>query len=352
MILDTQQWAYLHGKPQTSGVLKQQPEDFVVKEVLGFEPCGEGEHIYVWLRKSGLNTAYVAEQLARFAGVHPRAVTFSGRKDKYAVTEQWFGVHIPGKHDPDWKDFSLSGARILAAKRHNKKLRTGIHKGNKFELVLRDLKHSDALQQRLEKLSQGVPNYFGPQRFGINNGNLHLGLRMLEGETIRNRQKRSMAISALRAWLFNQTLSERIRLGHFDKILTGDIMVLSGSNSYFCAETMDEELNSRLQSGDILLSAPLWGQGLPDSRSEALKFEQEVAGQYEILSKALEELGLKQDRRAISLLPHDLQWQIAEDTLRLTFSLPPGGFATALVREVLTAEEQPGGTEHAHTTEQ
>ncbi|ALT00503.1 pseudouridine synthase [Lacimicrobium alkaliphilum] len=351
-MLDTQHWAYLWGKPQASGLLKQQPEDFIVKEVLGFEPCGEGEHIYVWLRKSGLNTAYVAEQLARFAGVHPRAVTFSGRKDKYAITEQWFGVHMPGKYDPDWKDFSLPGAQILETKRHNKKLRTGIHKGNKFELVLRDLKHSDALEQRLEKLSQGVPNYFGPQRFGINNGNLHLGLRMLQGESIRNRQKRAMAISALRAWLFNQTLSERIRLGHFDKILTGDIMVLSGSNSYFCAEAVDEELGNRLRSGDILLSAPLWGQGLPDSRADALQFEQQVAGQYEMLSKGLEALGLKQDRRAINLLPDHLQWQIAEDTLRLTFSLPPGGFATALVREVLTAEEQTKGTEHAHTTEQ
>lgn len=352
MILDPQQWAYLHGKPQASGLLKQQPDDFVVKEELGFEPCGEGEHIYVWLRKSGLNSAYVAEQLARFAGVHPRAVTFSGRKDKYAVTEQWFGVHMPGKHDPDWKDFSLPGARILETKRHHKKLRTGIHKGNKFELVLRNLQHSDTLEQRLKKLSQGVPNYFGPQRFGSNNGNLHLGLRMLQGESIRNRQKRSMAISALRAWLFNQTLSERIRLGHFDKILTGDIMVLSGSNSYFCAEAVDEALENRLGSGDILLSAPLWGQGLPDSRSDALKFEQQVAGQYEMLSKGLEELGLKQDRRAINLLPKNPQWQIADDTLKLTFSLPPGGFATALIREVLTAEEQTRGTEHAHTTEQ
>lgn len=120
MILNTQQWAYLYGQPETTGIIKQQPQDFIVREVLGFEPCGEGEHIFLWLRKSGLNSAFVAERLARFAGVHPRAVTFSGRKDKHAVTEQWFGVHLPGKRDPDWKEFSLPGAEILKAGRHNK----------------------------------------------------------------------------------------------------------------------------------------------------------------------------------------------------------------------------------------
>ncbi|GGD49905.1 tRNA pseudouridine(13) synthase TruD [Lacimicrobium alkaliphilum] len=352
MILETQQWAYLYTKPQAKGLIKQQPEDFIVRETLGFEPCGEGEHIFVWLRKCGLNTAYVAEQLARFAGVHPRAVTFSGRKDKYAVTEQWFGVHLPGKREPQWDDFALPGATIIESKRHNKKLRTGIHKGNQFELVLRDLTNTDTLEQRLTKVGQGVPNYFGPQRFGTNNGNLHLGLRMLQGETIRNRQKRSMAISALRAWLFNQTLSERIRLGCFDKILAGDIMVLSGSNSYFCAGSADKELLHRLASRDILLSAPLWGQGLPDSQAEALTFEQQIATEYELVSKGLEDLGLKQDRRPIRLSPQNLDWQLTEDTLKLTFSLPPGGFATAVVRELLIAEEQIKGAEHANSTEQ
>lgn len=101
MNFDTSHWHYCYGKPLGTGLLKQHPEDFIVREQLGYTPCGEGEHIYLWVRKTGLNTANVAEQLARFAGVHPRNVSFSGRKDKHAVTEQWIGVHLPGKQDPD-----------------------------------------------------------------------------------------------------------------------------------------------------------------------------------------------------------------------------------------------------------
>ncbi|WP_088330132.1 tRNA pseudouridine(13) synthase TruD [Lacimicrobium sp. SS2-24] len=350
--MDTHHWAYLYGPPKSRGILKQEPQDFIVKEHLGFEPCGEGEHIFVWLRKTGLNTAFVAEQLARFVGVHPRAVTFSGRKDKHAVTEQWFGVHLPGKHEPVWRDFDLPGATILASNRHNKKLRTGTHKGNRFELCLRDIQADPSLEARLEKVKLGVPNYFGEQRFGIAQGNLHLGMRMLEGETIRNRQKRSMAISALRAWLFNQTLSERIEGGHFANMLPGDIMILAGSNSFFCAQQVEEALLCRLTQGDIQLSAPLWGEGQPESQGDALRFEQEVADRYATLSAGLAGLGLRQERRPLKLLPEDLSWQLSDDQLKLSFSLPPGGFATAVVRELMMTVEPTKGTQHAHITEQ
>ena len=197
MKLNTSHWAYLHGKPVSTGVLKQQPADFIVREKLGFEPCGEGEHVFLWVRKAGLNTAWLAEQLARFAGLHPRNVSFSGRKDKYAVTEQWIGLHMPGKQEPDWSAFQVPGAEILRVMRHNKKLRTGTHKANQFELILRRLSDPDAVVDRLPKLAGGVPNYFGEQRFGNQDGNLRLGERMLEGEVIRDRQKRSLAISRL-----------------------------------------------------------------------------------------------------------------------------------------------------------
>ena len=141
-MLTTDHWHYLHGTPITAGQLKAHPQDFVVREILGYEPCGEGEHIYLWCRKTGLNTAYIAEQIAKFCQLPLRAITYAGRKDKHAVTEQWFGVHQPGKKQFDWSALQLDGLEILHSQRHNKKLRTGVLKGNRFELLLRNVSES------------------------------------------------------------------------------------------------------------------------------------------------------------------------------------------------------------------
>lgn len=334
MNFDTSHWHYCYGKPLGTGLLKQYPEDFIVREQLGYSPCGEGEHIYLWVRKTGLNTANVAEQLARFAGVHPRNVSFSGRKDKHAVTEQWIGVHLPGKQDPDWQSFAMPGVEILKAIRHNRKLRTGTHKFNDFILTIRELSQPDEVTDRLNALTDGVPNYFGEQRFGNRNGNLFLGARLLDGETIRDRQKRSMAISALRSWLFNEFVSCRLAENGSKQTLDGDVMLLQGSNSFFCAEQWSDELQQRLQEGDIHFSAPMWGEGELASRAQALLFESTVAGHHQALCEGLAALGLSQERRALMQYPEQLQWQIEGQQLQLSFRLQAGGFATAVTREL------------------
>ncbi|MBN7818381.1 tRNA pseudouridine(13) synthase TruD [Bowmanella yangjiangensis] len=334
MNFDTSHWHYCYGKPLGTGLLKQHPEDFIVREQLGYSPCGEGEHIYLWVRKTGLNTANVAEQLARFAGVHPRNVSFSGRKDKHAVTEQWIGVHLPGKQDPDWQSFAMPGVEIIKAIRHNRKLRTGTHKFNDFILTIRELSQPDEVADRLNALTAGVPNYFGEQRFGNRNGNLFLGARLLDGETIRDRQKRSMAISALRSWLFNEFVSCRLAERGSKQALDGDVMLLQGSNSFFCAEQWSDELQQRLQEGDIQFSAPMWGQGELASRAQALLFESKVAGHHQALCEGLAALGLSQERRALMQYPEQLQWQIEGQQLQLSFRLQAGGFATAVTREL------------------
>ncbi|WP_439098874.1 tRNA pseudouridine(13) synthase TruD [Bowmanella dokdonensis] len=339
--METGHWAYLLGKPVSQGVMKQQPEDFIVREKLGFEPCGEGEHLFLWIRKTGLNTAWLAEQLARFAGVHPRNVSFSGRKDKHAVTEQWIGLHLPGKQDPDWSAFQVPGAEILRAVRHNKKLRTGTHKANQFELTLKGLSAPDSVVERLNHLSDGVPNYFGEQRFGMNDGNLRLGERMLGGEIIRDRQKRSMCISALRSWLFNEVINRRLRGSCFSQPLAGDIMILRGSQSYFCADEPDSTLISRLAERDIMISAPLWGKGDLATKGQALALEQSVALEFPELIQGLEQLGLEQDRRSLVQYPCELEWQLNGDTLKLSFELPSGGFATSVTRELIQTENHP-----------
>ena len=344
-MMQTQHWCYLNKAPVAVGQLKLEMSDFQVTEKLGYQPSGAGEHIYLWVRKTGLNTAYLAEQIARFARVSARDVTYAGRKDKYAVTEQWFSVHKPGKAEFDWRDLNVEGAEVLQAIRHDKKLRTGVLKGNRFVITIRNLQNTADLPERLARVAQqGVPNYYGAQRFGDSRydprgGNLVLAEKMLGGEEIRNRNKRSMAISALRSWLFNEFVSQRIAEGLFSKPMPGDIMLLAGSASFFCAEQIDEVIEQRLASRDIQLSVPLWGQGQLASLGEAFDYETRLASAYPEVTQALEKLGLKQERRALRLLPHDMSWQLDDNQLVLSFDLPAGAFATSVIREIVDIQQ-------------
>lgn len=374
MTLSISHWSRLYGDALGYADLKQEMHDFIVEEQLGFEPSGEGEHIFLWLEKANLNTAFVAESLAKFSKLHLRDITYAGRKDKFALTRQWFGVHIANKKEPNWNEFTLDGAKILKVTRNDRKLRVGVLKGNKFELILRNLRPSiehgakfgaesffEALSHRLELIKhQGAPNYYGSQRFGEiriasqdpqsigseqsvsthslrQGGNLSLAEKLLSGEAIRNRNKRSMAISALRSWLFNEVIHERITQHSFHQALLGDAMQLSGSNSFFVFEDEAEQtiIVQRLAEFDINITAPLWGDGKLHSAKAAKDLELKCATQFPDIIKTLNALGLKQERRAIRIIPQDFKWQIEDNNLKMQFSLPAGCFATSIVRELV-----------------
>ena len=183
---------YLHGKPEGHGLLKANPEDFVVVEDLGFAPDGEGEHILVRILKNGCNTRFVADALAKFLKIHAREVSFAGQKDKHAVTEQWLCARVPGNQMPDLSKFELEGCKVLEYARHKRKLRLGALKGNDFTLVLREVTNRDDVEKRLTAINeQGVPNYFGAQRFGIGGSNLQGALRWAQSDApVRDRNKR------------------------------------------------------------------------------------------------------------------------------------------------------------------
>lgn len=340
MSLSCQDWAYLLGKPNGKGTFKAQNSDFIVIEQLPFPIQGDGEHLFLFIEKSGLNTSFVAQQLAHFFNVKERDVGYAGRKDKFALTRQWFSVHLPGNANPNWREIQIENVRIIKAEKHNKKLRVGALSGNRFELKLRELSHKEEVEERLNSIIHtGVPNYYGPQRFGNrypdgNYGNLQLAKKLLQGEVIKKRDKRSLAISAMRSWLFNEFLSQRLSAGYFSSAMNGDTMMLAGTNSFFCADNIDDEITTRLNVRDISLSAPLWGKGANKSSGAALSFETSISEQYQDVCNTLESLNLKQERRAIVLLPTDLSWQWEGNDLFINFSLPPGCFATSVLREL------------------
>lgn len=331
-------WPRAMGVPTVRGVLKAQPEDFVVEEVFPVDFSDDGEFDWLWIEKRGDNTEYVARQLARIAGVQAKAVSYSGQKDRHAITRQWFCVHLPGKNFPSWDVPESESWKILRKGRHRQKLRLGSHRYNKFTICLQSLVGDIAdLNSRLEQIHLGVPNYFGEQRFGNEGGNIAGCRQWFAGEIKPGRFERSMYLSAARSYLFNEVLAQRVRDGNWNKGLAGDVYALRDSGSVFSAELNDETV-ARVASGDIQPTGPMFGKaGRLIVEGAVASLEEAVYEQASELCAGLLKNGLNSERRALRLIPRDFQWRFTGNkSLELSFSLPRGCFATALVRELIS----------------
>ncbi|MGB0210610.1 tRNA pseudouridine(13) synthase TruD [Algiphilus sp.] len=332
---------FAHGGPPLGGWLRTTPEDFLVDEDLGFSPGGEGEHVFLHVRKRGANTDWVAGRLAEHAGVAPGAVSYAGMKDRHAVTTQTFSVHLPGMPEPDWDGLAEPGIAITGHSRHHRKLRRGALAGNRFTITLRDVAGDrEQAEQCLRAMAaHGVPNYFGGQRFGRDSGNVNRALAFFAGRRTP-RKHHGMLISAARSHIFNAVLSERVGDGTWNRIIDGECCCLHGSRSWFPAEPGMDGLEARAAAFDIHPSGPLWGQGLLPSRGRAADLEQTVAAAYQKLVDGLGRQRLDQDRRALRLCPGALEWTWPDAaSLTLRFWLPAGSYATAVLREVAAWRE-------------
>lgn len=336
-----------YGGAPLIGRLRVSPEDFVVAEHLGYSADGEGEHAFLQVRKRGLNTADVARELARFAGVRQVDVGFAGLKDRHAVTTQYFSVHLPGRPDPDWRELNRDALQVVDVRRHRRKIRRGSLRGNRFVLVLRELAGG---RQQAEDLLQmiarrGVPNYFGPQRFGRQASNLYRAAQLLAGEGRRPKPEQlRMITSAARSYLFNRVLAARVGDTSWDRALQGEVMLLGDSGRQFHAEPEDPQLEARTSACEIHPSGPLPGDAgrclQPDGQAatiEQVALSDDLARQW---CDGLARRRVQSERRSLRLLAEDLNWEWLDDgSLRLTFGLTSGGFATTLVRELVREPE-------------
>ncbi|MCZ6618360.1 MAG: tRNA pseudouridine(13) synthase TruD [Gammaproteobacteria bacterium] len=293
-----------------SAVFKQTPEDFRVDESLDFEISGSGEHLYLFVEKRNLGTPQVADYLARQFKVDSVAVGYAGMKDKFAVARQWFSVHTsdniepPGFPQPD-----MPGLRLLEATRHERKLRRGQVRTNAFTVLLKNFR-GDGWADRLDLLAtNGVPNYFGPQRF--RGDNLQAARAWLE----KRRQRRisnfikGLYRSVLRAFLFNEVVGLRVEEGNWDEPVEGDVLIAGKP------------------------SAPLWGRGRSQSSAAALLVEEAALAPHRSLCGSLEYAGVSQQRRAQVVFAESLLWEKSGDEILLSFGLPAGSYATSLLRE-------------------
>ncbi|GAA5525661.1 tRNA pseudouridine synthase D [Microbulbifer aestuariivivens] len=302
-------WPCALGGAAIEADFRATPEDFVVEELAAPPADDGGEHVYLQVRKRAANTNWVAQQLARAAGVRPSDIGFYGLKDRHAVTTQWFSVWLGQKSAPDWSRLDTDEFVILKSYRGPRKLRRGEHVGNRFVITLRNVRGDrERATAILERLGQGVPNYFGEQRFGRDGGNLDLAMR-IAGQSARvKRTERAFAMSAARSWLFNQVLAQRVTRHCWLQAMPGE--------------------------PEAEPSGPLWGRGRNPATGELAELESSVTDQWTLICDWLEHCGLQQERRPLALRPEGYEFRWLEDDLELSFALPPGAFATAVLREL------------------
>lgn len=316
-----------------SAMFKQSNNDFVVDEQLSFSLTEEGEHCFVLVEKSGANTQWVAKKLANVFSVKERDVGYAGLKDRHAVTRQWFSIYTPGQTSPEFIEGD-DEFKVLEIHRHNKKLKQGSVKQNRFVITLRDVKGVEAvIEQQLETIKQqGYPNYFGAQRFGHHGNNVRKAVAMLQGKRVKKHQ-RSMYLSAMRSWFFNQYLAFRVNNDTWQTAQTHDRMQLAGSRSFFKVEGSETDLAERLAQADIHVAGPMPGYDFFDF--DTIPEAEHLSSIWAPYFELVEQLPVKTDWRALRVIPEELQWQwLNASTLKLSFALPSGCFATGLLSEL------------------
>ena len=331
------EWPYFLGTPAAEGVIRSCPQDFFVEEIPRIHPEGEGGHLWLWVEKCAANTDWVAGEFAKVTGCARRDVGYAGLKDRHAITRQWFSVPSTGKATERLENAEIEGVLVLESRLHTRKLKRGTLNGNRFRLKIREFK-GDVTEtgQRLEKIrTTGVPNYFGPQRFGYQGQNVVKAYRLLSKQVRLQRNKKSIYLSAIRSFLFNQVLAERVRKETWNKMTDGELAMLDGTQSIFPCEMTDTDIEDRCRRLDIHPTGPMPGEKGTQPTGDAADLEHAVLQQWPDLTGVLSSQRVQASRRALRLYPAELEWGFDGNDMKLAFVLPPGTYATTALREIL-----------------
>lgn len=334
--------------PGIGGVLKEQPEDFIVEEIPGYEPCGKGEHLFLWVEKRDLSAEQMTQQIAKALRIPMRDVGAAGLKDRRAVTRQF--VSVPARSAERIEAIDSDSMTVLHSARHTNKLRTGHLRGNRFSILVRETV-SDALQRAgpiEEKINGfGFPNYYGEQRFGREGETLVLGFDLLRGAKTtreipasRRRSLLRLALSAVQSFLFNQALAQRLAEGTLQRVLSGDVMQVRESGGLFVAEDVPRE-QARYEAGETAVTGPMFGVKMKLPAGEVLERETRLLAENRLSPedfRAFRKM-LPGTRRAYVVRPEGLAFEAHPEGLRFSFTLPAGAYATVLLREFIEPVE-------------
>lgn len=325
--------------PGTGGRIRGENRDFQVEEVPAYTPSGEGEHLYLFVEKEGLTTRAVFEFIRDALAVPEAGIGVAGLKDKRALTRQW--ISVPAKYQGRVSGLEgLPGVRILEQGLHGNKLRVGHLKGNRFKILIRPLEGQASkvegqtaikVLQRLE--AQGVPNYFGPQRFGIGGLNPQKGYELVSrGKGRGHPWLKKFLIASLQSLLFNDWLALRLERGLYDRVVRGDVAKKHDSGGEFLVEDPQLE-NPRAARLEISAMGPLYGKKYFEAEAEARALEDEILARYALRR---EQFAARKGARRVIRFPLS-EWAVLEapQGIWVSFFLPKGAYATAVLREVM-----------------
>lgn len=329
-----------------AGQIGAADEDFRVDEIPLYEPCGEGEHLYLRLEKRGITTQAVVRELASLADVSPRDVGYAGMKDRHAVTTQWFSV--PTVADPtawNWSD----AVTLLDHSRHQNKLKTGHLRGNRFQIRLVGLSDVNAIIERAQVLAKtGVLNGFDAQRFGFEGRNLDAALAWArQGGGRVSPFQRKLHVSVLQAHVFNTVLKWRAERDWLT-VQKGDVLRLDGSHSVFVSEdpTIDEQ---RRLEHDVHLTGPIFGPKTRQPQAEPAQLENQAVQLLNLDEKALKTVAKSGQgtRRDIFICPAAMEVaHSGEGAVTVSFALESGAYATNVIRHLLYTQGDTPLREH------
>jgi tRNA pseudouridine13 synthase len=341
--------------PGIGGRIKVAPEDFDVEEIAAYEPCGEGDFLYLWIEKRGMGAEYFTRQIAHRLGIAPGEVGSAGLKDRHAVTRQW--IAVPATAEPNLPQLASDDLRVLRISRHTNKLRPGHLHGNRFRVLIRDVAPDidvpgtvSAVIAHLQQ--QGLPNFYGPQRFGHDGETLQLGTALLLDQplplgrdgrrpNVRSPFLRKLALSAVQSGLFNLCLARRMTDGLLRRVLAGDVMAKWPFGGLFTAEDVAVE-QARFDRRETVTAGPLFGRKTFPAHHEAAAREATILADADLGQNSFRRFGklLQGTRRHNLLYPGDLAAQVESAGVRLTFTLPAGSYATVLLRELMKTQLQ------------
>jgi len=325
--------------PGCGGVIRTKNEDFEVDEVPSYEPCGEGEHLFLWVEKRGMAPEFFARTIAQKLGISPAAVGTAGLKDRHAVTRQW--VSVPHDAEPRLAKLNSDEMRVLRTGRHTNKLKPGHLRGNRFNILIRnpnpDSKDStNAILDRIRTL--GLPNFYGPQRFGREGSTLDLGWQCLAKKAPRRIRPFlfRFALSSVQSFLFNDVLARRLWDGLFRKVIPGDVMSKWPAGGMFTTQDPATE-QVRFDAKEIVTAGPMFGSKTFPAEGVAAEREAAVLSDNGLSIESFGGFGklVLGTRRHNLVYLDDLTADWEADGLRLKFTLPAGSYATVLLAEVM-----------------
>jgi tRNA pseudouridine13 synthase len=328
--------------PGIGGRIKTQPEDFEVEEVPAYQPSGSGEFLYLWLEKRDMGAQYFVRQVARRLALAPQEVGTAGLKDRHAVTRQM--VSVPVSAESQLPQLEGDGIRVLSVSKHGNKLKPGHLHGNRFRILIRGTEPDAAnrLPPLLERLRRdGLPNFYGTQRFGRDGETSRLGFDLLRGSNTRlNPFLRKLALSAAQSALFNLYLSRRLTDGLMRRVLVGDVMAKWPFGGMFVARDMAVE-QERFERRETVPAGPMFGRKTYPAEDEAARREASVLSDSGLSASSFQGFGklMQGTRRHNLIYIEDLRAETEAEGVRCTFTLPAGCYATVLLREIMRTEE-------------